>query len=257
MSGFFSQSNDIVNWIVAGVGIGYALAGIVYLGFQIRKVIVEHRRGRSTGWLKIIFCILDVSESESERTLLPHPSGYVLIMNQGPFEEFVSNLRYNLEGKGVVQVQLYRQLFDRGADLLGKNSYEQDHFEQAYEELEVHSRGRIRAILDISPTAWDEWRAKDKANRKKFKDAYEAVEKQQNNPNGNPIVIEYPLSVPAGSTRRIDFEIPEKWESELAAITCLTVETTKEVLHVDRAYPKPSQPCRKCRIKHTEKPEQS
>ena len=62
---------------------------------------------------------------------------------------------------------------------------------------------------------------------RKFKDAYEAVEKQQNNPKDNPIIIEYPLSVPAGSTRRIDFEIPEKWESHLAAITCLTVETTQ------------------------------
>ena len=35
------------------------------------------------------------------------------------------------------------------------------------------------------------------------------MEKQQNNPKGNPITIDYPLSVPAGSTRRIDFEIPK------------------------------------------------
>ena len=229
------------------------VASIVYGAVQVCKAIVELRRGRSKGWLKVIFCIFDIPESESERALLPHPSGYVLIMNQGPFEEFVSNLRCDVVGKGVVQVQLYRQFFDRAADLLGKNSYEQDRFEQAYEDLEVHSRGRIRAILDISPTAWNEWRAKDKANRKEFKDAHEAVEKQQNNPKGNPIIIDYPLSVPAGSTRRIDFEIPQKWEPDLAAITCLTVETTKEVLHVERAYPKPSQPCRRCKVNHREK----
>ena len=252
MSGFLSQSNDVVNWIVAGVGISYALAGIVYLGFQIRKVIVEHKRGRSTGWLKIIFGIFDVPESESERAILPHPSGFVMIMNQGPFEEFVSGLSYTVGGKYVVQVQLYRQLFDRAADLLRENSSEQNRFEQAYEDLKVHSKGRIRAMLDISPTVWDEWQAEDNANRKEFKDAYEAVEKQQNNPRANPIVIDYPLSVPAGSTRRIDFDIPEKWGSHLAAITCLTVETTKEVLHVDRTYPKSSQPCRKCRVKHAE-----
>ena len=244
MSDFLSLPNAVL------------VASIVYGAVQVYKAIVELRRGRSKGWLKVIFCIFDVPESESERAILPHPSGYVLIMNQGPFEEFVSNLRCDVAGKGVVQVQLYRQFFDRAADLLGKNSYEQDRFEQAYEEIEVHSRGRIRAILDISPTARDEWQAKDKANRKEFKDAYEAVEKQQNNPKGNPIIIDYPLSVPAGSTRRIDFEIPPKWEPDLAAITCLTVETSKEVLHVKRAYTKPSQPCRKCRVKHTEKPDQ-
>lgn len=255
MSDFLSPSNEVVKWIVAVVGIGYALAGIVYLCFQIRKVIVEHGRGRSTGWLKVIFCIFDVPESETERAILPHPSGFILIMNQGPFEEFVSNLRYDVSGKGVVQVQLYRQFFGRAADLLGKNSYEQDRFEQAYKEIEVHSRGRIRAILDTSSTAWDEWQAKDNANRKEFKDASEAVEKQQNNLKDNPIFIEYPLSVPAGGTRRIDFEIPERWEPDIAAITCLTVETTKEVMHVKRAYLKPSQPCRKCKVNQREKPD--
>lgn len=195
MSDFLSLPNAVL------------VASIVYGAVQVYKAIVELRRGRSKGWLKVIFCIFDVPESESERAILPHPSGYVLIMNQGPFEEFVSNLRCDVAGKGVVQVQLYRQFFDRAADLLGKNSYEQDRFEQAYEEIEVHSRGRIRAILDISPTARDEWQAKDKANSKEFKEAYEAVEKEQNNPKGNPIIASVRLEVKPTEAVEITCEI--------------------------------------------------
>lgn len=144
MSDFLSLPNAVL------------VASIVYGAVQVYKAIVELRRGRSKGWLKVVFCVFDVPESESERTILPHPSGFVFIMNQGPFEEYISNLRYDIAGKAVVQVQLYRQFFDRASDLLGKNSYEQDHFEEAYEELEAHSRGRIRAMLDISPVALDE-----------------------------------------------------------------------------------------------------
>ena len=66
------------------------------------------------------------------------------------------------------------------------------------------------------------------------------------------VVIKYPISIPAGSTKRIDFDIPQKWESDLDSITCLTVQTTKEVLHVKRAYAKPSLPCKKCKAKHRE-----
>ena len=225
-----------------------ALAGVVYLVVQGFKAFVELRRGRSTRWLKIIFCIFDISESQSEAAILPHPSGLVLIENRGPFEEFVSALNYSVQGKGFVQVQFYRQLFDRAIDLIGGKSYEQNRFDKAIEASEIHSEARIIAFFDISPTAWDEWQLKNNAIRKEVDDAVEAVTKQQD----AGIIIEYPLSVPAGSTRRIDFDIPQRWESDLDSITCLTVQTTKEVLHVKRAYAKPSLPCKKCRAHHRE-----
>ena len=240
MPDFLSISNAVV------------LSGIVYGAVQVIKAIVELRRGRSTGWLRIIFCIFDVPGSETERTIVPHPSGLVLIENRGPFEEFVSDLRYSVEGKGFVPVQCYRQFFDRAIDLIGGNSYEAKRFDRATEAFEIHSKAWIQARVDVSPTAWDEWNLQSDAIRKEVGDAFEAMEKQRD----DPVVIEYPLSVPAGSTRRIDFDIPQNWEPDLAAITCLTVQTTKEVLHVKRAYAKPSLPCKKCRVNHTEKPDQ-
>ena len=240
MPDFLSLSNAVV------------IAGIVYGAVQGTKAIVELRRGRSTGWLKVIFCIFDVPESETERTIVPHPSGLVLIENRGPFEEFVSDLSYSIEGKGLIPVQCYRQLFHRAIDLIGGNSYEQRRWDKAIKVLEVHSKDRIRAFLDSSPTAWDEWQVKHDAIRKELDGAFEAMKKQQD----DPVVIEYPLSVPAGSTRRIDFDIPQNWEPDLAAITCLTVQTAKGVLHVKRTYAKPSLPCKKCRTNHTEKPDQ-
>ena len=164
----------------------------------------------------------------------------------------MSDLRYSVEGKGLVQVQCYRQFFVRAIDLIGGNSPEQHRFDQAIEALQIHSKERTRAYLDVSPTGWDEWKLQSDAIRKEANDAFGAMEKQQD----NPVVIEYPLSVPAGSTRRIDFDIPQNWEPDLAAITCLTVQTTKEVLHVKRAYPKTSLPCKKCRANHTEKHDQ-
>ena len=107
-------------------------------------------------------------------------------------------------GKGFVQVQCYRQLFDRAIDLIGGNSYEQKRFDHAIEASEIHSKARMQAFVDISPTAWDEWKLKYDAIRKEVDDAFDAVKKRQD----APISIEYALSVPAGSTRRIDLDIP-------------------------------------------------
>ena len=185
MPDFLSISNAVV------------IAGIVYGAVQGTKAIVELRRGRSTGWLRIIFGIFDVPESETERTIVPHPSGLVLIENRGPFEEFVYALHYSVEGKGFVRVQCYRQFFDRAIDLIGGNSPEQHRFDEAIEASEIHSKERIRAFLDVSPTAWDEWKLQSDAIRKEVDDAFEAMEKQRD----NPVVIEHPLSVPAGSTK--------------------------------------------------------
>ena len=238
MPDFLSLSNAVM---LASIVV--AFTGIVYGAIQGIKAIVELRRGRPTGWLKIIFCIFDIPESQSERTLFPHPSGLLLIENHGPFEEFISALDYSVEGKGFVQVQCYSQIFGRAIDEIAGNSYEQKRYDSAIDASISHSKARIHAFVDISPTAWDEWQQKHDAIRKEVDDAFEGVKRQQE----NQIVIKYPLSVPAGSTRRIDFDIPEKWESDLDSITCLTVQTTKEVLHVKRGYAKPSLPCKKCR----------
>ena len=243
MPDFLSLSNAVT---LASVVV--ASTSIVYGAIQGTKAIVELRRGRSTGWLKIIFCIFDIPESQSERAIFPYPSGLVLIENHGPFEEFISALNYSVQGKGFLQVQCYRQFFDRAADLIARNSYEQTRFERAIEASETHYKTQVNAIIDISPTSLDEWHHKNDAIRKEVADAFEEVQKERE----DSIVIKYPLSIPAGSTIRIDFDIPQKWESDLDSITCLTVQTTKEVLHVKRAYAKPSLPCKKCRAKHRE-----
>ena len=91
-----------------------------------------------------------------------------MIMNQGPFEEFISALSYTVGGKDVVQVQMYRQFFDRAVDLLKENSFEQERFERAIRASEIHHRERTRAYFSISPTAWDEWQSEDNANRKEI-----------------------------------------------------------------------------------------
>ena len=243
MPDFLSLANAVT---LASVVV--AFTGIVYGAIQGIKAIVELRRGRSTGWLKIIFCIFDIPESESERSIFPYPSGLVLIENHGPFEEFVSALNYSVEGKGFVGVQCYRQFFDRAIDVLTRTSYEQTRFDEAIEASESHSRTRINAVIDISPTSLDDWHHKNAAIRKEVDDAYKEVQKERE----DSVVIKYPLSIPAGSTKRIDFDIPQQWESDLDSIKCLTVQTTKEVLHVKRAYAKPSLPCKKCKAKHRE-----
>ena len=132
--------------------------------------------------------------------------------------------------------------------MLTRTSYEQARFDEAIEASESHSRTRINAVLDISPTSLDEWHHKNAAIRKEVDDAYKEVQKERE----DSVVIKYPLSIPAGSTKRIDFDIPQQWESDLDSIKCLTVQTTKEVLHVKRAYAKPSLPCKKCKAKHRE-----
>ena len=119
MSDFLSLSNAVT---LASIVV--ASTSIVYGAVHVTKAIVELWRGRSTGWLKIIFAIFEIPESQSERTIFPHSSGFVLIENHGPFEEFISALNYSVEGKGLVQVQCYRQLFDRAIDLIAGNSYE-------------------------------------------------------------------------------------------------------------------------------------
>ena len=241
MPDFLSLPNAV---ILASIVV--ALASIVYGAIQATKAIVELRRGRSKGWLKIIFAIFEVPESESERTIFPYPSGLIFIENHGPFEESISALNYSIEGKALVQVQCYRQMFGRAIDKLTSSSYEQQRFDKAIEASQLHSKEQIRSFLHVSPTAHDEWQQKNDAIRKEVENAFGATKKEQ----GEDIVIKYPLSIPAGSTTYIHFDIPEIWESDLVSITCLTVQTTKEVLHVRRVYTKPSLPCDKCRTNH-------
>ena len=241
MSDFLSLSNAVT---LASIVVGFT--SIVYGAIQGTKAIVELRRGRSTGWLKVIFVIFDVPEAEWERNIFPHPSGLVIIDNQGPFEEFISAMHYSVEGKALVQVQCYRQMFYRAIDKINETSYEQQRFDRAVTVSVNHSKAEIYAFLDISPTASDEWHQTYDAIRKEVDDAFEALRKERK----DDIVIEYPLSIPAGSARNIHFDIPEHWEHDLESITCLTVQTTKENLHVERAYAKPSLPCTKCRINH-------
>ena len=241
MSDFLSLSNAVT---LASIVVGFA--SIVYGAIQGYKAIVELRRGRSTGWLKVIFVIFDVPEAQSERTIFPHPSGLVIIENRGPFEEHVTALNYSIEGKVLLHVQCYRQMFRRARDMITEPSYEQRRFDRAVEAAATHSRAEVYAFLDISPTASDEWHHKNDAIKKELDDAYEGLRNQRE----DNIFIEYPLSIPAGSSRQIHFEIPEQWEHDLDAITCLTVQTTKEILHVKRAYPEAALPCTKCRTKH-------
>ena len=241
MSDFLSLSNAVT---LASIVV--AFTSIVYGAIQGFKAIVELRRGRSTGWLKVIFVIFDVPESQWERNIFPHPSGLVIIENRGPFEEYVAALHYSIEGKALLQVQWYRQMFRRSIDKMMDPSYEQQRFDRAIEASAIHSKAKAYAFLDVSPTASDEWQRKNDAIRKEINDALESLREQRE----DDIVIEYPLSIPAGSTRQVHFEIPEQWEHDLNAITCLTVQTTKEILHVKRAYPEASLPCTKCRTKH-------
>ena len=241
MPDFLSPPNAVT---LASIAV--AVTSVIFGAIQGTKAIVELKRGRSKGWLKVIFAIFAVPESQSERNIFSHPSGLLLIENQGPFEEFISALHYSIEGKGIVQVQCYRQIVGYAIDKMAGNSHEQKRFDSAIEASVIHSKAQIHAIFDISPTALYEWQQKNDAIRKEVDDAFKEVKNQKE----DQIVIEYPLSVPAGSTRRIDFEIPEKWQSDLDSITCLTVQTAKEALHVKRAYEKPSLPCNKCRTTH-------
>ena len=241
MSDFLSLSNAVT---LASIVVGFT--SIVYGAIQGTKAIVELRRGRSTGWLKVIFVIFDVPESEWERNVFPHPSGLVIIDNQGPFEEFISAIHYSIEGKALVQVQCYRQAFRRAIDKINETSYEQQRFDEAVEASANHSKAEIYAFLDISPTAYDEWNQTYDAIRKDVDVALKSLRTERE----DSIAIEYPLSIPAGSARNIHFDIPEQWEYDLESITCLTVQTTKENLHAKRGYPTPSLPCTKCKVNH-------
>ena len=215
-----------------------ALASIVYVWVQVRK-------GRSKGWLKALFLILDVSDTESLRNITPYPSGLVLIENHGPFEEFISGMYFSVERKAVVEASSHRQFFYRAIDVESRErSSRNQRFDDALEALKAHRAMKIRIVLDIDSMTEEEWKAKMDA-------ILEEIEAAINEPQRDTS-INYPVSIPPGGAKRIDFDIPERWESDLDSITCLKIQTNKEVLHVRRGYTKPSSPCNqfKCRIRH-------
>ena len=216
-----------------------AIAGLTYTLSQVIKAVVEIRRGRSTGWLKVIFGILEVPDSEPLRRLSPYPSGFILVENRGPFEESISSLHYSITGSTLVEVQCYRQMFGRAIDKLIGESPEQQRFDEAIEEAERHKRRRAEAILGVGAMDLDQWQIQNDAIRQEVKNAHEAFERKPD----DSVVIRYPINIPPGGTKRIDFDIPEQWESNLSSVTCLTVRTAKEVLHVKRSYARPSSPC--------------
>ena len=230
---------DVVPFVTLISTMAVGAAGIVWLYIQIK-------RGRSTGWLKVIFVVFDTPESQWERNTFPNPSGFVLIENHGPFEEFISGMSYSVEGKALVQVLSHRQPFARAADKIREIPYEQRRFDEAIKASELHSKRWINATLDNSLTAIDEWHQENNAIREEVNDAFAGLK----NETREIIFIEYPVSIGPGSSKRIDFDIPETWESDLASITCLTVQTAKEIIHVKRGYVQPSSPCKKCRSRN-------
>ena len=121
--------------------------------------------------------------------------------------------------------------------------FEQRRFDEAIEASQRYSEKWIHAKLDPSLTAIDEWQKESNAIRKEVEDAFAGLR----NEKGESIIIEYPISIGPGSSTRIDFDIPERWAADLGAITCLTVQTSKEIIHVKRGHVKPSSPCKKCR----------
>ena len=219
-----------------------ALVGIVY-------TIIQIRRGRSKGWLKASFLILEVPETESLRNIFPYPSGLVLIENHGSFEEFISAMHYSVEGKAFAEVLFYRQMFSRAIDIeLRERSYRDQRFDEAVEALQAHSAMKIHAVLGIDSMTEEEWNAKSNAILGELEAATNEIQRAPE----DTTLINYPISIPPGGAKRIDFDIPERWESDLDSITCLKIQTNKEVLHVRRGYAKPSSPCNqfKCRIRH-------
>ena len=231
-----TAANDVVPFVTLICTMAIGVAGIYWIYVQVK-------RGRSTGWLKVIFVVFDTPESQWERAVYPFPTGFVLIENHGPFEEFVSGMNYSVEGKGVGQVLCHRQAFARAADKIKEVPYEQRRFDEAIEASQRHSEKWIHAKLDSSITAIGEWQQESNAVRKEVEDAFTVLK----NEKGESIFIEYPLSIGPGRSTRIDFDIPERWEADLGAITCLTVQTSKEIIHVKRGHVKPSSPCKKCR----------
>ena len=239
------QSSDLMSLSIATV-----LAVIVYGAIQAWKGIVEVWRGRSKGRLKVIFAIWDTPDDGPMKNINPYPSGLVIVQNQGPFEEHIQAMNYSVEGKSTVGVMCYRQPFRRASEAIAERPWSQQHFEKLAEERREHAKAKAYAFLSISETAAEDWRRKDDALREDIQNAYEAIKKQRKELGEDKVVINYPLVIPAGSSKRVDFDIPERWENHLDAITCLTVETTKEIVHVKRAYPEPSLPCTKCTTQH-------
>ena len=234
--------SDFLSWSIV-----VALTAILYGAIQAIKAIFEVWRGRSTRWLRVFFIILEPPESEPLRNIFPYHSGLVLIENHGPVEEFISALHYSVAGSASVEAQCYRQMFGRAIDVMKEESKEQIRFDRAVKASDLHSKRKIRATLGIDPMTLDEWQDANDAMRREVDNAFQELEKERK----ETVFINYPINIPPNSTKRIDFEIPEKWESDLDSITCLTVQTSKEILHVNRGYAKPSSPCQqfKCRIR--------